>query len=243
MNPRFTLDEHCEQFVGSSFYEAYLPRAERMMALYPATYELLEHTLGRQGALLEVGCATGHFLQVGQQRGWRVAGTEVAPDLAQYARETFGLDVRITGCIEDACLNAHEFDVIYISHVLEHLHDPRDTLERLRLVLKDKGLLVVQVPNEFDDLLYLLFRPWIKGRFERDGLPTDHLYFYTPHTIHRLVEEAGFRVLRLSTWDRRNQRNLLRGQHWGSALVKAALFTIGGYVGRGPNIEVIAQKA
>jgi SAM-dependent methyltransferase len=243
MNPRFTPDEHQERFVGSSFYEAYLPRAERMRTLYPATYELLEHTLGKRGSLLEVGCATGHFLHVGQQRGWRVTGIEVSPELAQYARDTFGLDVRIARQIGNASLSAQEFDVVYLSHVLEHLHDPRGALEHLRPLLTSDGRLVVHVPNEFEDLLYVLFRPWIKRRFERDGLPTDHLYFYTPRTIFQLIEEVGFHVERLSTWDWRNRRNLLRGRRPGAGLVKALLFTIGGWIGRGPNIEVIACKA
>ena len=243
MNPRFTPDEHHERFVGSSFYEAYLSRAERMSAFYPATYELLERTLGRRGALLEVGCATGHFLQVGQQRGWRVTGIEVAPGLAQYAHDTLGLDVRVAGRIQDAGLSPQAFDVVYASHVLEHLHNPRDALEHLRSLLASDGLLVVQVPNEFEDLLYLLFRPWIRRRFERDGLPTDHLYFFVPRTIRRLITEVGFHVSRVSTWNWRNQRNLLRGRRPGAGVVKAVLFTIGGYVGRGPNIEVVARKA
>jgi SAM-dependent methyltransferase len=243
MNPRFTPTEHQEQYVGSTFYESYLPRAERMTAYYPATYKLFERILGRRGALLEVGCATGHFMHVGQERGWQVVGMEVAPGLAHYARDTFGLDVRVAGQIADAGLHEESFDVVYASHVLEHLHDPRDTLEQIRGLLRGDGLLVVQVPNEFEDTLYLLTRRWIKGRFERDGLPTDHLFFYTPRTIRRLTEEAGFQVQRLSTWDWRNQRNLLRGRRAGAGLVKALLFTIGGFVGRGPNIEVIARKA
>jgi SAM-dependent methyltransferase len=243
MNPRFSPQEHQAQFVGSSFYEAYLPRAERMMAQYPATFRLLERMLGRKGALLEVGCATGHFIKVGQQRGWQVTGIEVSPDLARYARDSFGLDVRVAGQIEDAGLGAQAFDVVYLSHVLEHLHNPRETLEQLRPLLTSDGLLVVHVPNEFEDLLYLLFRPWIKGRFERDGLPTDHLYFYTPRTIRQLVEQVGFKIERLSTWDWRNQRNLLRGRRPGASIVKAALFAIGGCIGRGSNIEVIARKA
>jgi hypothetical protein len=74
-------------------------------------------------------------------------------------------------------------------------------------------------------------------------LPTDHLYFFTPRTIRRLIEEVGFEVQRVSTWDWRNQRNLLRGRRPGAGLIKAALFTIGGTIGRGPNIEVIARKA
>lgn len=243
MNPRFTPGEHREKFVGSSFYEAYLPRAERMMALYPATYEMFERTLGRRGSVLEVGCATGHFIHVGQQLGWRAAGIEVSPVLAQYASDTFGLDVRVAGQVQDAGFDKDEFDVVYIGHVLEHLHDPRDALQQIGSLLAEDGLLVVQVPNEFEDLLYLLFRPWIRGRFERDGLPTDHLYFYTPRTIRCLVEEVGFCVQRVSTWEWRNQRNLLHGRRPAAGLIKAVLFAVGGFVGHGPNIEVIARNA
>jgi SAM-dependent methyltransferase len=242
MNPRFTPDEHQEQFVGSTFYEGYLARAERMMALYPATYEILERTLGRQGTLLEIGCATGHFLRVGQQRGWQVAGIEISPSLAQYARETFGLDVCVVSHLQDATFDVQEFDVIYISHVLEHLHDPHSTLKNLHDLLREDGLLLVQVPNEFEDLLYPFFGPLIRRRFQRDGLPTDHLYFYTPRTIGRLIQDSGFRVLQTSTWAWRNQRNLLRGRIPGAFLVKALLFSVGGQLGRGPNIEVLAQR-
>jgi 2-polyprenyl-3-methyl-5-hydroxy-6-metoxy-1,4-benzoquinol methylase len=242
MNPRFTPEEYGESFIDSTFYQAYPGRVEKLVPLYPATYRVLENALGRRGTLLEIGCAAGHFLQVGQERGWQVTGLEISASLAQYARTRFNLDVRTGGSVEGAGFRAKEFDVIYISHVLEHLHDPRHCLTSIRPLIKGDGLLVIQVPNEFEDLSYVLFRRAMRNRFRRDELPTDHLYFFTPQTIARLVEETGFRVIKMSTWAWRNRRNLLNSRFRGGYLAKTVLFALGGYMRRGPNIEVLARK-
>ncbi len=243
MNPRFTPAEHGQLFIGSTFYQDYLKRVGYMVPMFPDTYAMIERTLGRCGTILEIGCATGHFLHVGKQRGWQVVGLEISEELAQYARQEFGLDVRTASSLREAGLNSHQFDVIYMSHVLEHLHDPRDTLSSVRFLIKDDGLLVIQVPNEFEDLLYIFFRRLMKHRFERNELPTDHLFFFTPQTINSLLEETGYRVIQAKTWAWRNRRNRLKSRFFGGYFLKAAIFALGGFVGRGPNIEVLARKA
>jgi cyclopropane fatty-acyl-phospholipid synthase-like methyltransferase len=86
------------------------------VADFTALYQRLEtYTTGRR--LLEIGSATGHFLKVGRERGWRVEGIELSRWAAGYCRDTFGIPVRVER-IEQASLPTAAYDAVMISHVL-----------------------------------------------------------------------------------------------------------------------------
>lgn len=78
------------------------------------------------GKLLDAGCGNGAFLRKAKRVGWQVMGVEM--DLAAVAAATDkGLHVR-QGAIDRVCDMAGQFDVVTISHVVEHVHDPKALL-------------------------------------------------------------------------------------------------------------------
>src|SRR5262249_14623991 len=84
-----------------------------------------------RGRVLDVGCGNGELLTRLKNFGWEVAGMEPDPTAASLARMHFGIDVR--GRMED--FEDASFDVITLSHVIEHLPSPLATLARcLRLL-------------------------------------------------------------------------------------------------------------
>jgi SAM-dependent methyltransferase len=87
--------------------------------------------------ILDVGCATGTFLAAGSHN-WHKVGVELTEDAARLARETYGLTVH-QGTLEMAPLAPRSFDVITMWDVVEHLHHPRETLRRVRELLRPDG--------------------------------------------------------------------------------------------------------
>ena len=88
-----------------------------------------------KGKLLEIGCAGGYFLKVAKKMGYKVVGVEISEEMSDYARNSLGLKV-ITGVFEEIDFDKEKFDVIYGAHVLEHIPDPLDFLNKISKILR-----------------------------------------------------------------------------------------------------------
>lgn len=151
---------------------------------------MLKEAGARAGRVLDVGCNAGELLGLFAGAGWKVAGVEVSRGPAEYARTCLDAPVWI-GPVEE-CLPASErFDLITMTHVLEHLVSPRPVLQCLRTALSPGGHLLLEVPNA-DDVLLRLWRG-----FYRPLCPGDHVSFFDVRSLRALVEAAGFEVLGL----------------------------------------------
>jgi SAM-dependent methyltransferase len=159
------------------------------------TYGRVRDLVGRDRAVLEVGCHTGYFSRVLRDNGCRVVGVEINGEAAAKAREA-GFDVRV-GSVEDEALLAglpREFDALLLMDVLEHLVDPWTALARLGEHVRPGGTLLVSLPNI---ACWTVRRALLAGRWEytRDGLlDRTHLRFFNFDTAQGLIAGAGFTV-------------------------------------------------
>jgi SAM-dependent methyltransferase len=161
-------------------------RQRRVEKVYPPWH-------GR-GRLLDVGCATGRFLQQMAAVGWRVSGIELDAVAAAKAR-TVTPDV-VIGDPADVSLPPGSFDLITAFHVVEHLPDPAAALRRMLGWLAPHGLLIVEVPNVGGWGGTLFGRFWSGLDFPR------HLVHFTPATMRALVERCGGRVVDEWHWSK-----------------------------------------
>jgi SAM-dependent methyltransferase len=139
------------------------------------------------GMLLELGCLTGHFLALARKAGYEGIGIEPDPWAAEYARREFGLSVHETP-VPDLRFDDRTFDVVAMFHVMEHLTRPMETLLDLRRILKDMGLLVIEIP-----IVDTLF-PMIMARRHRHYI-FDHTLFLSRKMAARFMQKAGFKIL------------------------------------------------
>lgn len=193
-NPRPTFAEMAAHYppqyvpyqIGSTRRVSWLLRQAYDYGLRKRSRFVTRHKL--EGALLDVGCATGEFLQgMRRQGGWQVHGVELTPEVAQIARDRHQLDI-FTGTLEQAAYPAKRFDVVTLWDVLEHLYDPAATLREIHRILKDDGILLIRVPNlaSWDARLF--------GRYWAGLDAPRHLYIYTPQTLTQLLRQNGFCV-------------------------------------------------
>jgi 2-polyprenyl-3-methyl-5-hydroxy-6-metoxy-1,4-benzoquinol methylase len=174
-------------------YANYLADEELLRLSFQRKLEKLERRR-RPGTLLDIGCAVGFFLDEARQRGWTVFGQEVSQYAAEIARKNLG-DCIFSGHAESIHLPESSVDVVTMWDVIEHLEDPLQVLVRLRRLLKDDGLLVLCTGN-IDSWLAKL-----QGSRSRIYNPPQHLFFYSPSTLSKLLVEAGFHVIdRHSEW-------------------------------------------
>jgi len=140
------------------------------------------------GKLLDVGSGTGLFLNEMRRYGmWRLAGVELSPPAADYARRTFDLEI-YAGQVEDAPWPPAFFDAVTLWDVLEHLPNPRAALSRIHTLLAQDGYLLFSVPNASSIDARLFGRYWI-------GLDAPrHMSVFTLRALRRLLGETGFRI-------------------------------------------------
>lgn len=137
--------------------------------------------------VLDVGCNAGELLSLFAERGWEVAGVEPSPGPARYAREHLPGPVW-EGYAEDAVPQGESFDLVTLTHVLEHVAEPKRLLHRLRSALRPGGAMLVEEPNADDRLLRAY------GGYFRPLCPGDHVSFFDARSLQRLLTESGFDV-------------------------------------------------
>lgn len=143
------------------------------------------------GRLLDVGCGNGDFLARMHASSYEVEGLEPDPVASAVAR---GRGFRVTtGPLAPGTFPANSFDVVTLSHVLEHLPDPVATLRVCRAVLRPGGRVVVVTPNA-RSLGVRTFGPHWRGW----EVPR-HLLIFTPTALAEAARHAGFAVVTVRT--------------------------------------------
>jgi 2-polyprenyl-3-methyl-5-hydroxy-6-metoxy-1,4-benzoquinol methylase len=145
---------------------------------------------GQPRALLDIGCGTGIFLDEARRAGWQVRGVEVSAYATQQARRR-GLDVAC-GSVEELELLAGAYDCVTLWDTLEHVSDPAGVLEVMARVLRPGGTLALST----GDVSSLCAR-LTGSRWHLFNLP-EHLYFFSPAALARLLARAGCQVLQVA---------------------------------------------
>ncbi|MCU0435820.1 MAG: class I SAM-dependent methyltransferase [Bacteroidia bacterium] len=146
--------------------------------------------LRKHNKLLDVGCGDGYFLETAKAQGWEVYGTEFTTDAVDICRAK-GITM-FQGTIHDVPVDM-EFDVITTFEVIEHINNGPQFAERAFSLLRPGGLIYFTTPN-FNSLS----RRRLKGNWRIIDYP-EHLSYYTPKTITRLLTDKGFVKQKLTT--------------------------------------------
>jgi SAM-dependent methyltransferase len=172
-------------------------RPLRKMLLWPD--KTLRELKGRyplswrgEGKVLDIGCGAGGNLKTLQDQGWEPYGIEISKVAAAHALELTKGQIH-AGTVESAPFPNDSFDLVLMSHSLEHLPSPIDALRRIYRLLKDDGLLVISVPNVHSWEFKLFGRWW----FPLD--PPRHFYHFDPNSLSSALARAGFSTERVRT--------------------------------------------
>ena len=141
----------------------------------------------RGGRLLEIGCAYGFFLQEAEAY-FDVFGIELAAEAATHCRHS-GLTVLDGVADEETLRRLPPMDAIVLLDVVEHLPNPKQTLELCARQLNPGGV-VLLTTGDFGSLVSRL-----TGSKWRLMTPPQHLWFFTPGSMQRLAEGAGLKLV------------------------------------------------
>jgi 2-polyprenyl-3-methyl-5-hydroxy-6-metoxy-1,4-benzoquinol methylase len=194
--PQLSL-ESMSQYYPKSYYGSGNLRFNRLFEVLVGWFRRrraarLHELRGRRaGAVLDIGCGRGHFLNALRQRGWTCTGTELSDTAALHARETLALDVRV-GPFQAGMFPDATFDVVYLWHVLEHIPATYDALIAVQRLLRTGGMLVVALPN----LASWQARLCRYGWFHLD-LPRHYVHCSTDWLL-RSLSQLGFEIVEVN---------------------------------------------
>lgn len=142
-------------------------------------------------SLLDIGSASGFFLESAKEKGWDVLGIELSPPAVEFSRSR-GLNI-LQETFEEIDFGPRKFSAITMFDVLEHLSNPKETIEKIKKVLIPGGLLYIYVPNWNSASRLIL------GSNSHFIWPTHHLTYFTPRTITCLLQEFNFQIEMIET--------------------------------------------
>jgi len=156
-------------------------------ALAYSQYNYLEGFLNK-GKLLEIGSGEGFILELFEKNGFEVSGIEPSEKNIEIINKKLSKGNCKHGFVEDEFTNDSKFDIIIMSHVLEHVVDSRKILEKLKKILSDKGHLFIEVPNCGS-----------KKYLEESINTQPHIHHFTKQSIQKLLESLGLKIIKVNT--------------------------------------------
>lgn len=151
---------------------------------------VMHYTKLKKGKILDYGAGTGAFLDTCKKNGWDASGIEPDEDARKVMQEKFSISSyqNLSAAMEQKAL--FDFDVITAWHVLEHVPDLKETIEILKSSLKEKGKLIVALPNptSYDATVY-------NSSWAAYDVPR-HLWHFAPADIERLMKDMGFKLIK-----------------------------------------------
>jgi len=171
-----------------------LKRWDRRYGVYKRCRAVIRNSDQQSGRILDVGCATGNFLDGMRRLGdWQTVGVEPNPYASNYAQERLGLDV--FACeLKEASFEKDSFDIVTLWDVLEHVPDPMATLQEVARVLRTDGVLVLSLPNPETWEISLFGFHWAGWDMPR------HLHLFTQDVLVRYLKESGFEVIEITSF-------------------------------------------
>lgn len=200
--------EEVDEFYAKEFYDAnakyfnnsalqvQLRQSEYNNSRWQDIYEKASDFFGddlKNRGVFDIGFGFAQALIYLKEKGLSTSGLEPSIEGVEYALEN-GIEAFHAGIENFDVAKGKKFDMVMIMNVLEHLRDPERTLTDIRKTLiKDDGLLVIEVPNDFNAL-----QKAANQEFDLDEwwvLSPNHINYFSHDTLQKLCEGCGFKVV------------------------------------------------
>ncbi len=140
--------------------------------------DLLERHV-EPGRVFDVGAAGGFFMKAAQDRGWECAGNDLSTRAIEWAENRWGIEI-FYGFLEDLGFRPESYDAVVLWNTLEHVENPRQTMDCCFRMLRPGGVALIEVPAK-------LCLAEIARSYE-----SLHLTEFNPLSLHSLLVDTGF---------------------------------------------------
>jgi len=186
VSPRLR-SEYSAQLAVESAETAYDPFLETQKIYAESICRTLrQYSTGQR--LLDLGHGAGYLMLMARAYGFQVYGVDASAISSDALKPVFGDRLKQMH-VDEQTLPWGNFDQAVMSHVLEHMAEPRQTLPKVHAALNSGGLLYVAVPDS-DSLQFRVF-----GKKWDAVSPIAHPQFFNQASLSRLLRDTGFEPL------------------------------------------------
>ena len=166
-----------------------------MVYTFEQYLDILSRFSPEGGSLLDIGAATGFFLDLAQKRQWKTFGVEPSGFAAAIGRKK-GIQIK-TGLLEEGDFAEESLDVVTLWDVIEHLAEPSATIRLIHKFLKPKGVIAINTPDFGSLLARALGLKW------HLIVPPEHVNLFNEKSLKVLLEHGGFEAVHVDSIGKR----------------------------------------
>lgn len=144
------------------------------------------HRFNPGSTLLDIGAASGIFLNLARQDGFEVQGIEPSSFLVAEAKNQYGLDL-FKGTLEEFPVD-RKFAVITLLDIIEHLVEPDEFMGRVDELLEKNGLLVLVTPDIGSLAARMTGKRWWHFRIA-------HINFFNRKAMTYFLEKHHYKIV------------------------------------------------
>ena len=148
-----------------------------------STFKLIKNLSSKEKAILDYGCGAGELVNLLAKNGYQATGFDVSPAMISEAKKQAESNSKfISGQLDNL---KNKYDLIVMDNVIEHIapDEIKETLLKLKTILKDHGRLLIITPHQFSG-------PHdISGHFLKLGSKAQGLHL-KEFNLHELVSDV-----------------------------------------------------
>ncbi len=197
---RFTQDVPEQDAIGAYYAsENYISHSDTKKGIINSLYHLVrKRTLGAKrrlvinttglskGAILDIGCGTGAFLNTMKEADWNITGLEPDNIARAKAAELYAIQPQEPQKLFE--LTPASFNAITMWHVLEHVHELHAYIKQIEKLLAPGGRAFIAVPNYTSKDADIYAANWAAYDVPR------HLYHFSPQSMETLLAQHGLKL-------------------------------------------------
>lgn len=180
------LETYYQQKYDNQFGEIFIPKIRRiyrsaLRAIY--RYNRIKHYLRKDAKILDTSACMGEFVYLLKEKGYNAIGVEHNKYFIQFARNELKINIE-PHFLDNITFENGSFDIITGYHILNLYINPFLLLKKYRRMLKDGGILNIEITNI--DARHIA--PYHRFRFK-------YFYNFNLYTISSMARKAGFKVV------------------------------------------------
>lgn len=175
--------------------------------------EYLQKYLQPSWNVMDIGAATGEFLDLIKDRVDTCLGIELNQEYCDFMRDELGINATNEDYFKISC--QEQFDLAVINATLDHMYNPLGVIDKVYQDLKPGGLFYIQTVN--DNQALKRFLPNESGEmFKKFMYQRAHYLSFSEITLRRAVEQAGFEIIDLHSRHDYTLNNFLNWYYTGT---------------------------